>query len=700
MEVLQAFRPLPRGVFKVPKAVIQHQPNPRQMDVAQHMAMGGMVIERDDDDLPVEFGGEMQTLRNQEMERDLYRSYFARFDNFIYSRPAKRYLDDLNTNGSSSADNCSGDVSGESNSNIIIGDDNPLALPGPNRITVGVEFELSLAVSRSWSGLQDPHPNDGRWQSENLIPEDETDPFYRLSLRNLVIDTLRRHGLVASKTKEMEIGLDGGERGWLQDLNDGRSCPNLPTLMLWQPYYRWDQRKSRSENCILAARDMSTQFITFHDNNGLELHRTRDQTIEDFSIQKLPLSVHGLDRSIRHDEQVNIRGEIAQNWLDIIRHYQDGLEAAEEGSVDSKCIQVPGADPKYFSWTCTVDESMAVSEVLPRHYEIPGDSILPPANPSITLMPRPPQLYKWWPGEVKSPIYDYDDPATLETLRKACAALRNTYRIHKPMAVTETGLHIHFGQENGWTLLQLKKFTTFWLLAEQFLETLHREERSKGNIYALPLRDSCSISAALFRHEEDPRVRENLPTTRNRDPQRSYEYTQLMNMHVPVDLPAEADFPQALREIITEVWQYDTITGLSHGMTCSEEGDYGSVMYRVRGNKRTGSEPGVMQTLEVRSMQGTLDADHVWRWMSICQGMIRFCRDSTPEEFNDGLRKWALATETLAKVIGVPEEYFAWFEERKNERGYFAYPDADRVNWADPFMVPGFADVYEGLSTL
>ncbi|KAI1209341.1 uncharacterized protein F4807DRAFT_467626 [Annulohypoxylon truncatum] len=712
MAYVGILRPVIPGPFKANRSIIQPQPGPGgRMNTPQHIATGGPVVQPDVDEPLTEFGDYEQIIYSREVDKDPYRSHFSGFN-----APASRGsigggLGGFSSGGSGNGGfghggpSGSGSFSGPSggsgpgniNPNNFIDDDNPPLPPGPNRITVGLEIEFALAVTRRFQGLQDPHPNDGRWQSVNLVNEKDNNPLFRLSLRNLVIDTLRRNGVVANKTQEDEFDIFD-DQSWLFDLNDGPECPNLTILNYWQPYYEWDQRKSLQDNCVSAAQVMSAQFIKFHNDNSLEFHRTRDETLEEFADKKLPLFIEGLAYQ-EHPDIGKINEEIARLWLEILENERKRFEESEGKFVDSNCVQIPGADPKYYAWTCSVDESIAIDSVIPRHYVIPNDSLLPPADPNFRLIPLPPGLYKWWPGELKSPIYDYDNPATLETIRKACAALRNTYRIHKPMSAFGTGLHVHFGQERGWTLLQLKKFTTLWLLLEQSLEKLHRKDRSHYNAFACPLRSRCPISHALFGNGQMAiQNRQRLPDTRNRNPQRSYEYKQLMNMHVPFDLPASNDFTQAVREIIAEVWQYDTISGLNDGMTSYR--DYGYVMYRLRGHKITTGADNAMQTLEVRLMQGTFDADHIWRWMSICQGMIRFSRDSTPQQFNNGLRHMLLSTEHPGRVMNIPVDYFNWFNNHKDANGYFRYPDDDVVNWADPFMVPGYADVYTGLSSL
>ncbi|KAI1086581.1 hypothetical protein F5B19DRAFT_501194 [Rostrohypoxylon terebratum] len=577
---------------------------------------------------------------------------------------------------------------------------NPSLPKGKNRTTVGVEFELTLAVSRRHRNMQDPHPNEGRWLSDNLIDEDDNNWAYRVTIRNLVIDTLRSYGVVANKTREFELAIANRfDRDVLVDLEEGKECINYPRLADWQPRYEWEPTANLVDNSITAAQEMGEQFIQFHSDNGLEFFRTRPESLGKIAEEKL---LNGMQNIPEPNDTKNqeINAHLKSHWLQYLRDKRKQFVENEAQHVDDHAVQVPGVDPRYYAWTCSVDYSIEVDEIETEHYRVTPETFDPGPVGLNGHSNTPIFRYKWWPGELKSPIYDYNNPATLDTIRKACAAVRDVYRIHKPMSALGMGLHIHFGQEGGWTLLQLKKFTTFWLIAEPLLERLHREDRLY-NFYGMPLRQVSPISVGLSSNASDPftrRARENLPDTENRNPLLAYEYEVLMGLHVPFDEPPSATFNNHIRNMVTQVWLYDTITGLNNGMT--NPTDYGYIKYRVDGGKISGDAKTVFQTLEVRLMQGTLDADHVWRWMSICEAMIRFSTESTPEQFQNGLRGIITLSQAIQDVIGVPSDYYTWFIERQNERGYFEYPDQDIVDWSNPFMAPGYADLYTGFSSL
>ncbi|KAI0490029.1 hypothetical protein F4859DRAFT_463289 [Xylaria cf. heliscus] len=86
--------------------------------------------------------------------------------------------------------------------------------------------------------------------------------------------------------------------------------------------------------------------------------------------------------------------------------------------------------------------------------------------------------YAWFGAEVVSPVLPLGEEQARQAIRDACGSLRNSLRCHKPMQVS-TGLHIHLGHTQGWTLFQAKRFASFWFLAEKTLLSLHRIDRDQ-----------------------------------------------------------------------------------------------------------------------------------------------------------------------------------------------------------------------------
>ncbi|KAI1097613.1 hypothetical protein F4804DRAFT_347039 [Jackrogersella minutella] len=558
-----------------------------------------------------------------------------------------------------------------------------------NRTTVGVEFEFLLAVTRAHRLLQDPHPNDPRWQARQLVDFDEDSSAFQVSVRNVIVDTLRQNGVAAVKSEETEIEFTPTTRfGWLDSHEDIMNCPNAASLDAFVGHYRWDPTASRDDNTTAAVEALLDQFRHFHVTHKLRIYETKHDTVTNIANNKVPGFLEG---KVNCPVRLDIADIFEYRARRMIEEEGNENEKHQRSKVDPNSVNLPGANPKYRAWTCTVDHSVGMWGFNSSCYEVPDGSIQarPVGDTDISNPLGPQNLYKWFPGELRTPILDYDHPDTLPALQRACGALRDTYRVHKPMSRIGTGIHIHFGQEKGWRLLHLKKFTTLWVIFEDSLAFLHRLDRSKDlDHFCLSVWKHCPISRALFKNESV----HWLSNLRTSNPDKARDNIEEMLQHVPTKIDSPT-FTVPKQEIVNEIWLYDTVTNLNNGLCASLDL---SIKFRTDGNE-TSDNPDWdhTQTLEVRLMQGTLDAEHIWRWMTICQRMIIFARDTSPAEFHDGVRDMLLMTRPFWEVLNIPKQYMGWFSRRRNkDTGYFQYPDNDRVNWGDPFMTFGYDEVH------
>jgi hypothetical protein len=116
----------------------------------------------------------------------------------------------------------------------------------------------------------------------------------------------------------------------------------------------------------------------------------------------------------------------------------------------------------------------------------------------------------------------------------------------------------------------------------------------------------------------------------------------------------------------------------------------------LRGNPDTelaqSQQPG---TVEVRIMQGTLDADHINNWVVVLQHIVQAVRNLSDEDFQALLAQFVLdqTRERLLTVLGVPDDvrdYWLDGKRRDATDSWWEYPDKDKVDWGEPFMVPGY----------
>ncbi|RYC60879.1 hypothetical protein CHU98_g5337 [Xylaria longipes] len=555
--------------------------------------------------------------------------------------------------------------------------DNPPVRNGGNATTIGFEFELLVAAARAREEFPDPHPTDHRWLSDHLINRDTAALSFKYTMRNKIIDQLNAGGVTAHKTKEhwYDELLEGFE--WWDSLEYENPNQNDQIVLNWVGKYEWNGFETDDANIHEAVRVLRRQFIEYHRNNNIELYMTTQAVIMTLR-DNLFFMIEGLSTDIG-------RRNIVQLWYDSVsllvrkekrRHYSASGDYRDPNSVAMKI-----SDPTYGAWSCTDDISIMDPIATYDDYKIPAGSVPLVPNSNCTWA-DPPDLYSWFGAEVISSVLDYDNPLTREALKAACKTLRGELRIHKPVPAVHTGVHIHIGQQAGWTLLHLKKFATIWHLIEPDMYRLHRRDR-KDNFWCSPMTRNSNLASYIFRGGSNSRYQ----ATTTGPLRRAYR-AQMQNWVPPIERRPK------LLEYFTNIWQYANIRDLDTAMGCGALSQT-CIRWRIQGDKLS-DEAGpfvTIQTLEFRLMQGTFDADHVWRWASICERLVIFARDSTPEAFRDTIQH--LLDGNFPILIGLNQADIDWFRSRA--RGdYFAYPELDeKVDWTDPFMIRGYGDTHD-----
>ncbi|KAI0490085.1 hypothetical protein F4859DRAFT_501684 [Xylaria cf. heliscus] len=545
--------------------------------------------------------------------------------------------------------------------------DNPPLRDGGNATTIGFEFELLVAASRGQEILPDPHPKETRWLSDHLINRDEEGLAFKYTVRNKIIDQLNAGGVTAHKTEEYWTDDFAEDFEWWDSLEYDNPNGKEQIALNWVGSYQWDNLRTADNNVHVGVRVLRDQFVKYCRDNKIELYMVTQAVMRSIR-DNLLFMVLGVSSS-------KDRRLIAEKWYEsvrlLVRNQRQKHYSADSDNKDPNSVPLRMASDKYTAWSCTDDISIKDPMPTLEDYNIPAGTV--PVIPNSDYI-YPPELYKWFPAEVVSSVLDYDNPATLEALRTACETLRGELRIHKPMPTVRTGVHIHIGQQAGWTLLHLKKFATLWLLIEPAMYKLHREDR-KSSIWCTPMVASCRLATLIFGRGRDPKY---LATTTG--PVRMAYQAQMDNYVPNVGRPK-------LREFFTNVWQYSNIRDLNAAM--GSLGGQACIRWRIQGERQLSDETGpfsAIQTLEFRLMQGTLDAEHVWKWAN-----------STAEQFRNTIQH--LLDRRFPVLIGLNAADLAWFESRGASRqtdGHFTYPEPDgKVDWTDPFMIPGYRDTHD-----
>ncbi|KAJ8114785.1 hypothetical protein ONZ43_g4819 [Nemania bipapillata] len=432
---------------------------------------------------------------------------------------------------------------------------------------------------------------------------------------------------------------------------------------------------SEDDNVASAAGDLEGQFVQYHLDNNLLLYMTRQAAID--AVQpRINFMIEGAAPRSGRERARTVWGERVSTLI------YDQKRAHYSASSLLRDPDIPAGmeiGNIYKAWSCTDD--FTILDELPFYVDYHASEVNVPRDPDSDMLIYPPSSYKWFGAEIRSSVLDYDNPNTLQTLRRVCGSLRQVMRIHKPMAQIGSGLHVHIGQQAGWTLLQLKKFATLWHLIEPSMYRLHRRDREQSN-WCTTMTDQTSLARNIF-HQDRNSIRYRPTTT---GPMYLF-YTNQISQYLP-QIPTPL-----LEDYFTCIWQFDRINDLNDAM---RSGTYREtcLRWRLSGEKISdASSTYRTQTMEFRMMQGTFDADHVWRWASVLERLVVFCRDSPPDVYKDAIEN--LLNQILPNSIGLNMDDMLWFDSRRTDGDYFAYPDPNgMVDWGDPFMVRGWGDTH------
>ncbi|RYP65866.1 hypothetical protein DL771_008095 [Monosporascus sp. 5C6A] len=480
------------------------------------------------------------------------------------------------------------------------------------KLTYGIELEFLMAVDAGKPEAADPHPEDGRWLARYLFGEDPESEGFQYTVRNRCVDALRRAGVVVNKTDEIHLrdySMDDSEEedarkvDFIDSLED-MAMPdrNDAALRGWSPatpWVLWDGRANANVLVYIMVGDLLQEFFDEHTSRGIALINTRNATVDRIAARFL---VPGAKEEIR-----------------------DLRLSRETGYIDPHHVDVPGMANKYRAWLVTTDPSVNAPAVGVGHYEMPPGYVLDGRD-----SPVPPDCYRWWGAEVITPVYDTENRACAENIQRAVQQLREEFRIHKPMSAVRSGVHVHWGHQDGWTLLQLKRFASLWVVIEESLFRLHRSDRSNFN-YCRSLRERSRLAYALS--PDNPALRAKY---RDALPQGgsavSRRYDRYMASRIPLDSLGGMD--GRLLGLVQNIWRYPDIDTLAAAMSPWSFTDEVAVRWNVTGEKRS-DDPSMVQkqTLEFRMMQGTLDFEHIMHWMQVCHRVILVCRIAPDESF-------------------------------------------------------------------
>ncbi|OTA94349.1 hypothetical protein M434DRAFT_30134 [Hypoxylon sp. CO27-5] len=508
----------------------------------------------------------------------------------------------------------------------------------------------------------------------------------------ICIGVLHRNGLPAHEPEGLEIP---DERD--SEFGDEQQVDWDAVISQFTVHPNYDPQRGGYENGVIGY-NFADIFAASCRTNGHDLRTISDNHMD--------VAYNRIMQCLAHWPNQTHVDQVCTSFSFRLSSHREELHKLEtkslERAVDPNYVQVIGLADRYRAWTAVQDyrlSGIGFDSMTVDRYDIP-----PEREGQIPM-----HEYQWFAAEVVSPVLAAESETTAKTIENACRVLRSNFRIHKPMEYS-TGLHVHLGHRHGWNLLQLKKFVTLWLLIERVLIRIHRKDRESDHLGFLMANfgEDTKLAQALW--HPLPHVRQKVASCLPRES----PWTRARNeaetqRHVP-----SAHLTDRQREFLRHVWCYTSIDGLAEAMEGGyneERGVYmrAAVRLRVSGHKKTDTpnsrddaEGRNSQTLEVRTMHGTLDADHINYWISILRRILYFVRRASTEEFSVMIPIICLAVtqpdhlhlKQLLQILQVPNVTRRYFflphnRDRDPNTGeeWFMYPDKDRVDWNQPFMV-------------
>jgi hypothetical protein len=196
--------------------------------------------------------------------------------------------------------------------------------------------------------------------------------------------------------------------------------------------------------------------------------------------------------------------EVLRNVDDIkIKNFHrpiNGLKEEEEGKEnDPHLVHFPFMPLEYMAWYCQYDSSLGIEKVSPDEYSFPTE--MKPKAPGGRGLAA---AYSWFNAKITSPPMNSNDPFVRESLRRVCHALKKNLRLIRPMKSLTSGFHIHIGNTAGWKLLHAQNLLTLYVVIEEKLRHLHKEERQNDYGHCLNLSTGSDLGFAIQDEDQYP----------------------------------------------------------------------------------------------------------------------------------------------------------------------------------------------------
>ncbi|KAI1496540.1 hypothetical protein F5X99DRAFT_424487 [Biscogniauxia marginata] len=599
----------------------------------------------------------------------------------------------------------------------------------PKVLTWGATLEVCVATSRGMDVKSDPHPAETRWLSRyfsekefaqgGLIYKDMKDTReWILGTRYRILETLRLRGIHTGNTPDSSLYAGHNPNNEPFDPEVLGFHEGYENMSLYRLFVHpvngygtdWNPNISEQDNVDIATTGIRAHFLQYADANGLHPSWVLGTTIHFVAEQfRQPTFLRGGWPQGAADE---VCRQCKYLMLEDIVRYGFILQGYEDIDANPTYVRVPGMKRRDMFVTCGRNHNMNMSSVQNVDYQRADEE---------DILPR---RYRWFLAKIRTPVLDTTD-ASYNMIQSVCHNLRREYRIHKPMSVLSGGTHIHLGSTHGWTLKQLKRFVSLWVLVEWHFCRLFRSERCTA-WQNLPIATHSRIGRYTREYRRDlvtPGYTYNEEMMRDLEWYRVRHWNETRRIQSHHNIHIDFYHESHLQEFMDEIWQYPSINMLREGLADGyqyEEGqsrDGMAIDLDVNGYKRTGDRPpgsnrmNRTQTVIVRILQSTLDTQHINSWAKVLNAMVEFVHTAPDWEFAERTaRIWVAPRRpdtnasrtmgffrTFAREFNVPDAiaYLVGKDHPYGIMGYYVYPDNDKVDWEEPFMTVGRDSMYD-----
>ncbi|KAI0008298.1 hypothetical protein F4779DRAFT_618732 [Xylariaceae sp. FL0662B] len=563
-------------------------------------------------------------------------------------------------------------------------------------ITVAFELELAVAVAANSEKEKffpdDPHPNDKRWQIQEIIPNDKwADLRYKEATVRRFAEVLNSETdliVIPKAENEDDPGyqLKLGQLKRLEAGLDPRQVDNPEYTPTRPPPPLSDQAQKVATQAALFA----TNY--FGDDKPMQLATDDDL---DRIVQKLPMLAQWGVITTRE-------GDLIYERLRLLLRL-----ARLKASRDPRHVDLPGMKDRYKCTSVYTMQHLDLSVVTRENYP---DTQQAASNPV--------EGYRWEIVKISSPVLRPDPRENLNFLTQLCTALRRNFRIHRDMWTIPVTTQAVVSHTSGFSLLDLKKFVVLWSMIHGDLSKLCRSHRSSNayeNVCGMftrrsPLLALCETPAPLadlfLGNEVVPRPSDE---TRN-------FMTDQMNQHIPTEGYWDQMDP-ASQKFITGLWLFTKVDDLSKAVNAPQRAQplaRSDIVIKCAGDGprtaadddddeheevllpgRVGRRPVAFRevdphrgVVEFRKCHGVLDPEHVVFWLYLNVFVVRAVRESDPLRFRSLLRDIVGRRAALLTCLGVPQDIQNFFVNHIHSDGGYFEPDDPQVLWSDPFYPP------------